>query len=599
MVPRKRKQGNSGILSNSYIPPFSAIQIEKELQKLPPDSLYNLTHLWLSITPTQPTPSTTQIEQGYSKELLLKKYITRLENLKKIKSKINLKKKLINIILVEFYPQGLNTLQLAQIDVQLLVDKPNSNAWVSSTAKIIYKASDIPHDGLENNNPDTIKTNDLTRKEKLDKLSNYTFSLDSQLFLDNFISNLSNLFLTHVYISRHPYYPLLLIRVQMYNYTYRATKNSRVNEILLDLTNDSLDRMAKLKFEHDFQKIVNNRMHKKFNEKVNNNSLQRQIQIQNKPQLIPHKPFYILLPASSPHIIHTPLMAEDVSTKLILQTLETTLSQSNINSKKAKHTKRKDNEDLSDESLLNRKIKIFADFDIPNPVRNLNTIFVLKGISRFGSSIGAWVPYADDIVDIGILGDEMKHQTIQPEYYIDLTEDENKSEDNNEMDRKRVAALKFKGCITKLKSKKLFETCLNLDNNEVDYRGDSQIESDKSIEEIDDIDAINSFIDHRNSILKDPYSSIVPISECKFEIEDDIKTFFDKRKRNNKTKNKQASSSGTKFKFGLEFYGTDVFGGLHELSANNFIDPYTIPDWLTGESGSAGGIIKENKIEIE
>lgn len=595
MLPRKRKQGNSGILSNSYIPPFSATQIEKELQKLPPDSLYNLTHLWLSLTATQPSPNETQIEKGYSKETLLKRYVKKLENLKNIKSKINLKKKLINIILVEFYPNGLNTLQLAQIDVQLLVDKPNANSWVSSTAKIIYKTSDIPHDELENDTLDTIKINDVTRKEKLDKLSNYTFSLDSQLFLDNFIANLSNLFLTHVYISRHPYYPLLLIRVQMYNYTYRATRNSRLNEILLDLTNDSLDRMAKLKFEHDFQRIVNNKTPTKFNEKNVNNSLQRQIQIQNKPQLIPHKPFYILLPTSSPHIIHTPLVTEDVSTKLILQTLETTLSQSNINSKKPKPKKRKENENSNSDSLINRKIKIFRDFDIPNPVKNLNTIFVLKGISRFGSSIGAWMPYADDIVDIGVLGDEMKHQTIQPEYYIDLTEDENNSQDKKEIERKRVAALKFKGSVTTLRSKKLFETNLNLDNNDDNL----QIESDISIEEIDDIDTSNGFIDYRKNIAKDPYASIVPISECKFEVEDDIKRFFNRRKSNNKIKDKRTETSDTKFKFGIEFYGTDVFGGLHELSANNLVDPYNIPDWLTGESGSVGGLIKENKIEID
>ncbi|KAG0686548.1 hypothetical protein C6P40_003828, partial [Pichia californica] len=425
--PLKRKKlNNSGILSNSYIPPLTAIQLERELQKLPPDSLYSLTHLWLSITATQPIPDENQKKQGFSKDSLSKLYLKKLEKFKTIKSKVNLKKKLINILLVEFYPGGLNTLQLAQIDVQLIVDKPNSNLWVSSTAKIVNKTSDIPNNNEENNH---------ICQDKLNKLTNYTFSLDSQLFLDTFISNLSNLFLTHVYISRHPYYPLILIRVQMYNFSHCKPKDNNINNnILSNLTNDSLDKIAKLKFENDFQRIINNKKDKNLlnNNKFINNGFQRQIQIQNKPQIIPHKPFYILLPISSPHIIHTPEFSEDISMRLILQTLETTLSYSN----QFKNNLKNNNKNLfKNSTILNdTKIKIFLDSDISSPIRNLNTIFTLKGISRFSSSIGSWAPYANDLVDISIFGDENKHQIIQPEIYIDLTDD---FEIDKESDMKR------------------------------------------------------------------------------------------------------------------------------------------------------------------
>lgn len=144
MALKRRKLNNSGILSNSYIPPLRATQIDRELQKLPPDSLYNLTHLWLSIPSTQPVPNAYLRRKGYTKSSLADTFLTKLKSLKNFKNKTQLKKKLINTILVEFYPNGLNTLQLAQIDVQLLVDRPTSSSWISSTVKIVNGSSDIP-----------------------------------------------------------------------------------------------------------------------------------------------------------------------------------------------------------------------------------------------------------------------------------------------------------------------------------------------------------------------------------------------------------------------------------------------------------------------
>lgn len=565
MQPRKRKLSNSGILSNSYIPPLSAAQLERELQKLPPDSLYSLTHVWLSIPATKPLPDANQKKQGYTKDSLSRELLKKLELFKNIKVKINMKKKLVNTILVEFYPRGLNTLQLAQIDVQLLVDKPSVNSWVSSTAKIVSSTSDIPEEG------------DKMREKKLNQLSNYTISLDSQLFLDNFVLNLSNLFLTHVYISRHPHYPLILIRVQMYNYSYRRPDDSTSSTIISDLTNSSLDRTAKLKFEQDFQRIVSNKTDSKRG-KAATNGVQRQIQIQNKPQITPHKPFYILLPISSPHVIHTPPVGDSVGTKLILQTLETTLSYTNV-----QREAQKGNIGLNSSILTKTKIKIFPDSDVPTPIRNLDAIFTLKGISRFGSSMGPWIPYADDLVDMGVLGNELRHQILQPEQFVDLSA--GAESDPEHAEREKVAALKFKGCMRKTKSKEL-SNAKNKENYEHDTQGEYDIPNNDQVD------------DGAREAVNDIYASIVPIHECNFEIEDTLSQFFNQRKRKGTTQRKPKRDPAAReppFRFKMSFFGSDVFGGLHELAVNEYVNPYETPDWLTGESGTLGGVVKNGR----
>lgn len=587
MPSKKRKFYNSGILSNSYIPPLRAIQIERELQKLPPDSLFSLTQLWLSITATQPIPDKNQKIQGYTKESLSMKYKEVLEDLKKIKSKLHLKKQLINLILVKFYPRGLNTLQLAQIDVQLLVDRPGVNSWVSSTVKMVNSTNDIPaeEDNIE----------DELRNEKLKKLPNYTFSLNSQQFLDNFIMNLANLYLTHVYISRHPHFPLLLIRVQMYDYTFRRSIDSLSRSLIFDLTNTTLDTTAKLQFENDFASIMENKFKSQV-KRFKKSSLQRQIQIQNQPQFRSHKPFYILLPISSPHVIHSATLNEDVSTKLILQTLETTLSNSHIRNELSisKLTKTKNKLNTNSSIVNSNKIKIFRDSDVPKPIKNLNTIFLLKGISRFGSSLGAWAPYADGDIDMGIFDTELKHLIVQPENYIDLTEDDERELSEVEKDRKIIAGLKFKGSLKKINPKKLFSR--KDIENEYDDVYDESIDANDD-DDGDDISIAdfnnNNTTQEERQRLKDPYASLVPVQETKFEIENDILKFMNKKYKL-KAKGKAKKQP---FSFSMELLGTDVFGGLHELAVNGSVDPVKVPSWLTGDSGTANNIIKNGKVK--
>lgn len=607
MPPKKRKLNNAGILSNSYVPPLTAAQVERELQKLPPDSLYSLTQLWLSLPATQPVPSPQLRKQGYTKETLAKECMKSLEELRKIKAKTTLKRRLINLILVEFYPSGINTLHLAQIDVQLLVDKPNMNLWVSSTAKLVSKIDEVP---------DVEIADDIADEERnamLTKLSDFPISLDSQLFLDNFIMNLSNLYLTHVYISRHPYYPLLLIRVQMYDYSLKRVTDQASRQLITDLTNSTLDKMERAKFEQDFQSILSHKYGKTLPSsngtiKHGKTALQRQIQIQSRPQVRSHKPFYILLPISSPHIIHTPSLIDDVSTKLILQTLETTLSQSRLlrdEPRKPQGTAHRDkrlNSTSAIASLQHEKIMIFRDTDIKRPLRNLNTVFTLKGISRFADVSGAWSPYADDAVDMGVLEEELKHLVVRPEEFVDLTEDSEEDElENNSKEkvreRKIVAALKFKGTVGKKKSGRMFDTkygSVALPENH-GKRVESNREKSTRQAEDEDEDEDIGILDAEKLRLNDPYASAIAVSEAQFTVEGDLIAFFKNRNKSRKISRRSLMLKDTQFNFQMDLLGNDVYGGLHELAARGDVDPYNVPDWLTGENGNVGGSIKASE----
>lgn len=587
MPPKKRKITNSGILSNSYIPPLRASEIERELQKLPADSLFSLTQLWLTISITQPSLSNQDKEDGYTRQSLSEQYLKELEKLKEIKSKAQLKKKLVNLILVKFYPNGLNTLQLAQIDVQLLVDKPNVNAWVSSTAKIVNSVDKIPKENI-----DDLK--DQTRNNIINELSNFTFKLNSQLFLENFITSLSNLYLTHVYISRHPYFPLLLIRVQMYDYSNPLKTNVKSKNLLADLTNVTLDRTAKMEFENSFQNILNNRYKQNYSVgKKKDTSLQRQIKIQNKPQIRSHRPFYILLPISSPHIIHSPALPEDLSSKLILQTLESTLSHSYYQKDKDQKKVNKDQTTKRtnfSSTSSNIKIMIFRDADIVNPIRNLSTVFTIKGISRFASALGAWGPYAQNIVDIGVFEKENNHLIINPDSFIELV-DTDENDDDHIKERKIVAGLRFKGSLTKMNSNGVMNV-----NGRPGNAGNGSVvilDSDDDDDEVDDVNKSNErlgFLEQEKERLKDPYASLVPIHENNFYIEGDLSEFMNKRR------NKKVQIKDQKIKVGMTLLGNDIFGGLHELAARGDLDPYSMPDWLTGESGTVGGKVIDRKL---
>jgi central kinetochore subunit Mis15/CHL4 len=159
------------------------------LSRLRTDELVNIALLWLTIPQTVPKPSNSLLEVlGLNKKEFLADYKKWLDRFKAQKGQN--KTRIVDKLIVDVYPRGLNLLQLATLDSQLLVSKPNSYSWLISQ----------------------ITSHDST--------SQVTVSIeDPQRFLQSLVDDLSTIYLTHVYISRHPHYPLILIRVQLFDLT--------------------------------------------------------------------------------------------------------------------------------------------------------------------------------------------------------------------------------------------------------------------------------------------------------------------------------------------------------------------------------------------
>ncbi|GMM32343.1 Chl4 protein [Martiniozyma asiatica (nom. inval.)] len=529
----------SGILPNYHIPPLTARQITRELNKLNPDTLHNLVKMWLTLHQTQPKISSRDTQADV--DVVCKGHLKKVDQLKRQYSKNQFKKKIIDHILIDFWPNGLNTLQLAQIDVQTLIERPNVYSWMSSTAKIV-------------NNLDPLSISSISN---IDELQDYIFSLDSQSFLNNFIKNLSNLYLTHIYISRHPRLPLFLMRIQMYEKIQRYHLNFK--------------NKTRIQFENDFQNHLLNADNKSALKVRNSKGKAQQ-------QIVTSKPHYILLPFSSPHVIYscqnnfsaenvnvaqgnellTTNSVDDLTTKLLLQTLESTISSSSSSSSSS----------IPSSFGNGIQIRLFNDTDNKVPLKNLNSIFLLKGISRFGKSLGAWIPYADGQVDVDVLSSGGDSVLINPGGFFEPDHASRGTEAAKE--RQKVSALRFKGSARPIKTRQLFETVVTEHD---------QHSKDQDLVILDD---------EKNEIerMSDPYSSIIPIRQIDFELKGSVNL----ARKNNKKKVKREITVS------LKFLGSDIYGGLHELADQGFLDAYTAPNWITGEEGIKGGIIKNGKL---
>lgn len=181
--------------------------------------------------------------------------------------------RLVNSILSELYPKGLNATQLAQIDVQRLMDRPNSVVWCNATNE----------QGI--------------------------IQFDPQTLLNEFISKMRKLYMCHVYIARHNQYPMYILRIQIYDYqpTRTAAKRSSV--------------VTKEEFEAHFEQFKKS----------------RGPQQKAKPRMYLNKPMYVLIPLSTPNVIYSAVSPSEfspsghtrdinhLSTKLTIQNLEVCL----------------------------------------------------------------------------------------------------------------------------------------------------------------------------------------------------------------------------------------------------------------------------------
>lgn len=202
------------------------------LQRLPRYTLVELMNKWPKIINTQPHLTKDLHQRQWNKLVLLEvsKFRDNKANKRKIIEKV-----------FEFWSNGLNLLQLSQIDCQLIVDKPNSYSWILSIVKD-SKGKEIP------------------------------LLLDPKKFLDMLSRDLNFIFMTHIYVCKHPKLPLILIRIQVFDLqTVSSSKNS------------------------------------------------------NRPHISSNRPYFLAIPIGSPYIIHSP--GKDLVSEIVMQVVERNLPQ--------------------------------------------------------------------------------------------------------------------------------------------------------------------------------------------------------------------------------------------------------------------------------
>lgn len=546
-----------GSVPNEYIPAFSPVVFRRIIARLSLKSINNLAYLWCRLKSTQPDlRSSREYKQNKltQTQLVLKAidFFTRnaqalqqqqqqqqqesqsdnnseiSSNNKKIAIMYS-KKQLIDKILVEFWHKGLNLLQISQVDCQLILDKPNSHKWISS--KLI---------------------------------NNFNQTQEVKILMPNFqhlaatiSKHLNSLYLNHVYLCHHPFYPLIILRVQLFDIlSGRTTRTTSTSTSTPTRTQASQD---------------------------NNN-------------LITRKPFFIAIPSSSSFIIHSTFNANDIAPKIILQSLEKALSGMGTDTTNLIH--------------------LVTSQDSLSQVNNFESVFLLNANSRFSNSLGSWSCYADNRVDILPFDDPLTHNLIKnlqdsndlssqlllqvaeqstadDSSELEIIDDETQIREINKKRVRKIANLRFKGSVDgQLKSKRLYEDVrAPLKKLKVNVQKPTHNENKLLQRNFD----------------KNKYSSIIPIQHAEFVIHNNLLCQSISSANFKKKDAGKASIGGdivsklnvnnelTKPKFKIKLTGNDIYAGLHELATEGIVDPVTVPGWLTGEEGSNSGIIVKRK----
>lgn len=169
------------VLPNTYVPVLSKKVLVSVLKRLPKSSIVALLQLWPLLKNTQPKlPKENALASHaeYSRQVR--------DEARAMREPLWKKNRIIDKILFEYWPDGLNLLQLAQIDCQLIVDNSNAYLWVLSTARDAWGA-ETP------------------------------LALDPQTFLALLARLLSRIFMCYIYVCTHPSMPLVLIRIQVFD----------------------------------------------------------------------------------------------------------------------------------------------------------------------------------------------------------------------------------------------------------------------------------------------------------------------------------------------------------------------------------------------
>lgn len=176
------------LLPNTYVPVVPYQTLVSILSRLPRQSIIELCNKWPRIVNTQPHLNRRNITQRQLNKIVM------FESDKYRKEKTN-KKVIIDKMLTEFWPNGLNLLQLSQIDCQLIVDKPQSSSWILSIVK----------DSMSRDAP---------------------ISLEPKRFLEMLAKDLCVFFMSHIYVCRHPRLPLIIVRIQLFDLQAASTSKT-------------------------------------------------------------------------------------------------------------------------------------------------------------------------------------------------------------------------------------------------------------------------------------------------------------------------------------------------------------------------------------
>lgn len=435
---------NKNVLPNTYIPLLDHKTLFNIIDRLSKNSILQFMILWTKLKNTQPKPPTKYTQHGFNNKIL--------KEVKEFQKDFNRvpKRKLIDNIIYEYWAQGLNLLQISQIDCQLIVDKStNAPPWIFSTVKDM---------------------ND----------ENVPISINPPHFLKLLVNNLTNLYLSYIYICKHPRLPIILIRIQIFDLNG------------MDIT--------------------------------------------QKPHIVSYKPYFFGILVNSPHVIHS-INNDSMVHSIVMQAFERSLPQSNQNLLKL----------ITPENQF--------------PVKSIESMNILKGNSRFGNSLGIWTPYADGTVDMLPLGAIENHQAFKRQEKEESPlghDDDNGVEDIKMRRLKKIANLRFKGLL------KVYKVPLD---NERKSEDDQDLNGNSDIE----------------------FDSIAPIQYTEFTIKEKPKT--------SRLERGLGDDGRTSIRFKIT--GSDIFGGLHELSVTTIepdkmiLNPEEVPHWLTGEEGTSYGDIKD------
>lgn len=246
--------------------------------------------------------------------------------------------------------------------------------------------------------------------------------------------------------------------------------------------------------------------------------------------LTTRSPFYVAFPSNSSSIIHSP--DGDTYSNLILQSIQRVLS----------YTK-----------------PILLKLDETNAVRSLESMQILRGVSRFSHSLGPWSCYADTSFEVSPLGQIEKHQAVTGKRILtpdDLSEDEGLP--GAKKPRFEKSMLRFKGSKEGVKAKKAYEL----------KKFSSRIHNP-------DKDSQCSPTAVQASVSQ--YTSLVPVEKIDLTLKNKV----------------SESQDHVMIKF--KFRGNDVFGGLHELCDRQLLNIDNVPGWLTGENGVESGTIENGE----